>query len=99
MRLFHIAGQPVDGINVQVRVPSAAKSFFFFPGFNVLRGEAGNDGPGLIVFERNSMKISAIDCATPSSQPKEEANRDQGCSARNLVAVYPVEIRLYRRSM
>ena len=78
MRLFDIAGQPVDGIDVQVRVPSAAKSMFFFPGFNVLRGEAGNDGPGLIVLERRSMKVSAIDGAAPSSQPKEEAFAEPG---------------------
>ena len=78
MRLFHIARQPVDGVDVQVRVLSAAKSFFFFPGFNVLRGEAGNDGPRLIVFERHSMKISAIDCAAPSSEPKEEAFAESG---------------------
>ena len=49
MRLF-LAGQSVDGVDVQVRVSSAAKAFFFFPGLNVLRGEAGNDGPRLIVF-------------------------------------------------
>ena len=58
--------------------PSAAKSPFLFPGFNVLRGEAGNDGPGLIVLERHSMKVSAIDGAAPSSQPKEEAFAEPG---------------------
>ena len=44
----------------------------------MLRGEAGNDGPRLIVFERHSMKISAIDCAAPSSEPKEEAFAESG---------------------
>ena len=89
MRLFHITRQPVDGIDVQVRAPSTTESFFFFPGFNVLRGEAGDDGPGLSVFERHSMEVPAIDCATPSAQPEERRlpNLDQGCSARNLVAV------------
>ena len=59
-------------------MPSTTKSFFFLPGFNVLRGEASDDGPGLGVFERHPMEVSSIDCATPPAQAEEKAFAEPG---------------------
>ena len=44
----------------------------------MLRGETSNDGPGLGVFERHSMKVPTIDCAAPSAQTEEKAFPEPG---------------------